>query len=101
MSTHTCLLLDCELRCVLQGLLNRLCHSKAAASGRGLPAADATSLLEAALFTAAREADSRVATAAGAAFQYLLHVAQGSSAGPSPQVSPPCDLLPVCREYLA
>ena len=64
-----------------------MCHSKAAASGRELPAADAMALLESALFTAAREAEPRVAAAAGAAFQYLLHVAQGSSAGPSPQVS--------------
>ena len=44
-------------------------------------------LLESALFTAAREAEPRVMAAAGAAFQYLLQVAQGSSAGPSPQVS--------------
>lgn len=72
---------------LLQGLLNRVCHSKAAASGRELPAADAMALLESALFTAAREAEPRVMAAAGAAFQYLLHVAQGSSAGPSPQVS--------------
>lgn len=64
-----------------------MCHSKAAASGRELPAADAMALLESALFTAAREAEPRVMAAAGAAFQYLLHVAQGSSAGPSPQVS--------------
>ena len=79
-NTHYFLLL-------LQGLLNRVCHSKAAASGRELPAADAMALLESALFTAAREAEPRVMAAAGAAFQYLLHVAQGSSAGPSPQVS--------------
>jgi hypothetical protein len=81
----------------LQGLLKRVCHSKAAASGRELPAADAMVLLESALFTAAREAEPRAATAAGAAFQYLLHVAQGSSAGPSPQVS--CWTCAILRRY--
>jgi hypothetical protein len=79
---------SCRLTCtihkhppgrLLQGLLKRVCHSKAAASGRELPAADAMALLESALFTAAREAKPRAVAAAGAAFQ-------GSSAGPSPQV---------------
>ena len=74
-----------------------MCHSKAAASGRELPAADAMALLESALFTAAREAEPRVMAAAGAAFQYLLHVAQGSSAGPSPQVSPLTMRCRCCR----
>ena len=74
------------MRLRAQGLIDRLCHSKAAASGRGLPADDAAALLEAALFATAREADGKTAAAAASAFQYLLHVAQGSSAGPSPQV---------------
>ena len=62
----------------LQGLLNKLTHSKAAASGQGLPPDDAAALLEAVLFIAAREADRRTAAAAAAAFRYLLHVAQGA-----------------------
>lgn len=73
-----------------QGLLKRICtHSKPAASGRGLPPEDASTLLETSLFAAARGGDARAAAAATSAFQYLLHVAQGSSAGPSPQVGAP------------
>lgn len=61
-------------------------HSRAAASGAGLPPDDAFALLETVLFVAARASGPRSAAAASWGFRYLLAVAQAGGDGANAQV---------------
>lgn len=72
----------------VQGVLGKVVHSRAAASGADLPPDDAFALLETVLFVAARTADKRAAAAASSGFRYLLAVAQAGGEGTPAQAAP-------------
>lgn len=66
--------------------MNKLCKTKAEASGASLDGAELEALLKSVLYAGAREPNKQAALAADSAFIYLLRVAssraQGSEASP-------------------
>ena len=76
-------------------LVNKLCKTKAEASGASLESAELEALLKAVLYAGAREPNKQAALAADSAFIYLLRVASSRARGSeaSPEVRYSCHAL--------